>query len=472
MNILILGAGQVGAATAASLLSAGTNITVVDTDSERLKLLRDQFDLATIEGDAAHPSTLTRAGAGDADIVLAVTGSDQANLVACKLAATLFGTPTRIAAIRERDYLSHPEIFNPENFSVDLAICPEQIVTEYISRLIEYPEALQVVDFAGGLAQLVAVCAVDGGPLVGQELQALRVHMPRVDARMAAIFRAGRALTPDGHTIVEAGDEVFFIAARQHIRAVMCELRRKDKPVRRVMIAGGGDIGSRLAKALEQHHEVKLIELRKPLAKSLASELKHTLVLAGNATDEALLEMESVEAMDIFCAVTNDDESNIMSALLAKRMGAHKVLALVNHRVYANLVQGGPLDIAVSPAQATIGALLTHVRHGDVAMCHSLRRGAAEALEMVVHGDANTSKVVGRRVDEIELPSEAMIVALVRWQEDLGNKARGRRAPEGEVIMAHHDTVIESGDHVIVFVTDMRVMAGVEKLFQVSVTAQ
>lgn len=469
MNILILGAGQVGMATAASLVSEGTNITVVDMDPERLRLLQDRFDLATVEGNASHPSILTRAGAGDADIVLAVTRTDQVNLVACKLAATLFGVPTKIARIRAGDYLSHPDIFNKENFSVDLAICPEQIVAEHISRLIEYPESLQVVDFAGGLAQLVGVCALDGGPLVHHELQELGIHMPRIDARVAAIFRRGRALTPDGHTVIEPGDEVFFIAARQNIRAVMCELHQQDKPVRRIMIAGGGNIGARLAKAQEQHHEVKLIELRKSVAKSLAGELEHTLVLAGDATDEALLEMENVEAIDMFCAVTNDDEANIMAALLAKRMGARKVLALVNRGAYANLVQGGPLDIALSPAQATIGTLLARVRHGDVAVCHSLRSGAAEALEMVAHGDANTSKIIGRRVDEVALPSEATIAALVRRQGDEGNRAAGNS--DGKVIIAHHDTVIESGDHVIVFVTNKRIMSRIEKLFQVSVPA-
>jgi trk system potassium uptake protein len=459
VNILILGAGQVGSAVAEHLISENTDITIVDTDDARLRYLQDRMDINTVCGDASYPSVLERAGAKDADLLLAVTRSDQTNLVACKLASTLFHTPTKVARIRTADFLARQELFSTENFAVDLAICPEQIITDYIVRLVEYPEALQVIEFANGLLQLVAIRAFHGGPLVGHELQDLRQHMPQIDTRVVAIFRSDRALIPEGHTVIEAEDEVFFLAAKRHIRAVMGEMRRMDKPVKRVMIAGGGNIGRRLAKALEPSYQVRIIEINKPAAQSLAAELDRSLVLMGDATDEDLLNAEGVADMDLFCALTNDDENNIMSSLLAKRLGVRRVITLINRRAYVNLLQGDQIDIAISPAQATIGSLLTHVRRGDITAVHSLRRGAAEALEMVAHGELASSKVVGRRIDEIDWPRGATVGAIVRHA---GNQSEPR------VIMAHHDTVVESDDHVIVFVTNKRLVPKIEKLFQVS----
>ncbi len=457
MKIIILGAGQVGASVAESLCSEANDITIVDTDPVRLKLLQDRLDLRTVVGNAAHPSVLTRAGAHDADLMLAVTRSDETNLVACKLAARIFNTPTRIARIRAPDYLEHREIFEEDSFAVDFTICPEQIITDYIVKLIEFPEALQVLEFAGGKVSLVAVRAVHGGPMVGHELQEIRRHMPNVDTRVVAIFRQDAPIIPEGHTVIEAGDEVFFLAATEHIRGVLRELRRMDKPIRRIMIGGGGNIGTRLAKALEAHYQVKLIEFNKAHAERLGGELNRTLVLAGDVTDEELLETENIGEMDMFCALTNDDENNIMSSLLAKRMGARKVVALINRKSYVNLLQAGEIDIAISPAQATIGTLLAHVRRGDVVAVHSLRRGAAEALELIAHGDYSSSQVVGRRIEEINLPTGATIAAVVRGT-----------GPDARVIIAHHDTLIEPDDHVIVFVVNKRMLSKVEKLFQVS----
>ncbi|MGH8636974.1 MAG: Trk system potassium transporter TrkA [Burkholderiales bacterium] len=467
MKILVLGAGQVGSSVAESLVSEANDITVVDLNAARLAQLQDRFDLRTVVGNAGHPSVLIQAGIEDADMLVAVTQSDETNLVACKLAHKLFNTPTRIARIRAADYLDHPDIFSEDNFAVDLAICPEQILTDYIVKLIEFPESLQVLEFAGGRLSLVAVLAFHGGPLVGHQLQEIRSHMPHINARVAAIFRRDSPIMPEGSTVIEAGDEVFFLAASEHIRDVLRELRRMDKPARRVLIGGGGNIGRRLARALEQHYDVKVIEFNKAGAQRLASELDKTLVIAGDITDEELLESENADEMDIFCAVTNDDENNIMSSLLAKRMGARKTIALINRTSYVDLVQTGRIDIAISPAQATIGTLLAHVRRGDCVAVHSLRRGAAEALELIADGDRKSSKVVGRKVEEIDLPKGATIAALVRQRSDLDTRDSRRRA--GEVIIAHHDTVIQADDHVIVFAVNKRIVPKVEKLFQVGV---
>jgi trk system potassium uptake protein TrkA len=264
---------------------------------------------------------------------------------------------------------------------------------------------------------------------------------------------------------------VFFLAATENIRGVLRELRRMDKPVKRVMIGGGGNIGRRLARAIEKRYNVKIIEFSKTGAERLAAELDHTLVLAGDVTDEELLRSENIGEMDVYCAVTNDDENNIMSSLLAKRLGAHKVIALINRSSYVNLVQSGQIDIAISPAQQTIGTLLAHVRRGDCAVVHSLRRGAAEALELIAHGDPRSSKVVGRRVEEIELPRGAAIGAVVRrrGRPAAAGQARRDNGNDDEVLIAHHDTIIEPEDHVIVFVVNKRTVPQVEKLFQVDV---
>ncbi|HZR70935.1 MAG TPA: Trk system potassium transporter TrkA [Burkholderiales bacterium] len=454
MKIVILGAGQVGSTVAESLVSEANDITVVDIDSARLRNLQDRLDLRTVVGSAAHPSVLVEAGIEDSDLVIAVTQSDETNLVACKLAEQLFNVPTRIARIRATDYLVNERVLGDECFAVNLAICPEQVLTDYIVKLVQFPEALQVLEFAHGKVSLVAVRAFQGGPLVGHQLKDIRSHLPSVNTRIAAIFRGDSPIVPEGDTVVDAGDEVFCLAATRDIRHVMRELRRMDKPVQRIMIAGGGNIGLRLGGALERDYSVKVIEYSKKRCELLSSRLDRALVLQGDVTDEALLEAENVDDMDMFIAVTNDDENNIMSALLAKRMGAKRVVALINRRSYVDLLQSGQIDIAISPAQATIGTLLAHVRRGHVTQVHSLRRGAAEALEAVVHGDRESCRCIGRRIDEMDLPKGATIAAIVRGDE---------------VIMAHHDTVIQAEDHVIIFVTDKKTLPRVEKLFQVGV---
>jgi trk system potassium uptake protein TrkA len=452
LKIIILGAGQVGGNLAESLVAENNDITVVDLDTTRLSLLQDRFDLRTVRGHAAHPSVLKQAGADDADMLVAVTQSDETNLVACRLAATLFNVPTRIARLRSNDFLGLEAGFLAEHFGVNDVISPEQEVTDTLRRLIEHPEALQVLDFAGGKVRLVAVRAYHGGPLVGHELQDIKRHMPDMECRIPAIYRRDRGIVPKGITVIEPGDEVFFLARKQDIPSVMRELRRMERPVRRVMIAGGGNIGRRLAARIERDYDVKVIDHNKAVSSLLAEQLHHTLVLQGDATDEELLDQENIAAMDVFCALTNDDEDNIMSALLAKRMGAHRVIALINRSAYVDLVQGGEIDIAISPAQATVGPLLSKIRRGDMVAVHSLRRGAAEVLEVVVHGDAKTSRVVSRRIGEIDLPEGATIAAIIR---------------NNDVIIAHHDTLIEAEDHLILFALNKRIIPKVEKLLQV-----
>ena len=451
MKIVILGAGQVGRSAAQSLSREEANeVTVVDLDEDILRNLQDRLDIRTVAGNASYPTVLEAAGAPEADIIVALTSSDEVNMMACEIAYTLYRTPTKIARIRSSEYTSRPELFSDDALNVDVFISPEQLVTEYVERLIKYPGALQVLDFADGKVQLVGVRALKGGPLVGQRLRELAQHLPKAEARVVAIYRSGRSVPPEGDTVIESGDEVFFLAARSDIRKVMSEMRKQDGPVKKVVIAGGGNIGFRLARTLEKTSQVKLIERDLRRARKASELLESAIVLNGDAADEELLVEENIDSADVFAALTNSEEANILSAMLAKRLGAHKVMALINKPSYADLIESGSIDIAISPQTITIGSLLAHVRRGDVVRVHSLRRGAAEALEAVVHGDENSSRVVGKRVEQIILPEGTSIGAIVRGEE---------------VIMAHHDTVVQADDHAILFLSDRRHLEAVERLF-------
>ncbi len=461
MNILILGAGQVGSTAAYQLAREEANeVTVVDINATVLRDLQDRLDIRTVVGNASHPDVLARAGARDADIVIALTSQDEVNMVACQVAYTFFRTPTKIARIRSTEYINYrgrdgEELFAQAALPVDVAISPEQLVMEYIEQLIHFPGAFQVLDFSGGKVRLVGARAHRGGLLVDQQIKTLKEHIPGVETRIAAIYRNGESIVPDGNTLIREDDEVFFIASREDTRLVMNEMRRPEDAVRRVIIAGGGNIGYRLAAALEDTNQVKVIERNRDRAKVISERLGKAIVLHGDAADEELLLEENVDGADIFVAVTNAEEANILSAMLAKRIGCKKAMALINRPSYAELVEAGTIDVAVSPQQITIGALLAHVRRGDVVRVHSMRRGRAEAIEAIVHGSEADSRVVGKPVEKIPLPPGAAIVAIYR---------------DDKILEAHHDSVVEEDDHVILFISDRRQTEEVERLFEVGVS--
>jgi K+ transport systems, NAD-binding component len=470
VKIIILGAGQVGRTAAYHLAREEANdVTVVDLDEGLLRDLQDRIDIRTVQGNAASPRTLESAGARDADMIVALTNSDETNMVACHVAWTLFGTRTKIARIRSRDYTKYQKLFvstdgvpegvepvpvgtaaGPLGFAVDMYLSPEQSVTSYIERLIRYPGALQIVDFAEGKVRLVGLKAIRGGALIGRPLRELKSHMRNSEARVAALYRKGESIEPEGDTEIRDGDEVFFVAATQDIRAVMKEMQKLEDPVKRVVIAGGGNIGFRLAQTLDEENQVKVIERDSKQARKIAAQLRNSVVLVGDAADEELLVEENIDSVDVFCALTNSEEANILSAMLAKRLGARRVMALISRPAYADLTAMGEIDVAIAPQTVTIGSLLAYVRRGDVVQVHSLRRGSAEAMETIAHG-ARGGKVVGRPIEDIKLPEGAKIVTIVRGDR---------------VIMAHHDTVIENGDHVILFLSDRRHVEQVERLFQ------
>ena len=470
MNIVILGAGRVGESVAESLASERNDITVIDTDPARLRLLQDRLDLRGVVGNGIQPSVLAEVGIEDADMLIACAPLDETNLTVCKVAHDLYNVPTTVARLRSPEFADGSPLMGKGGFGVDRVICPEETVTQYIRKLIEYPEALQVLEFAHGLVSLIAVRAVAGGPLVQHSLAEIPALVPGIAMRIVAIYRENKALAVvDGPTRIEPGDEVFVLASTEDIRKVLGALRKMDRSVKRVMIAGGGKVGLRLARQLAPELQLKIIEANRARCEYLATEWPSSaMVLHGDSTDEELMSDENVQEMDLFIALTSDDEDNILACLLAKRIGARRVLALINRRAYADLVQGTTIDIAISPSHTVIGELLAFVRRGDVEAVHSLRRGAAEALEAVVRGDAKTCRFAGRRIEDVGLPEGAQVGALVRGL----HRADGSEVPEGDakpqVLIAHHDTVVQPGDHVIVFVPRKSMVRQVERLFQVS----
>nr|UOP05506.1 Trk system potassium transporter TrkA [Conchiformibius kuhniae] len=458
MKILILGGGQVGSAIAQELATMpGHDITVIDTDEHTLKTLGIQFDVQTITGNGASPVSLERAGAADADMLLALTRSDETNLVACKIAAAMFNVPNRIARVRSADYLGNtaenalPEALGA--FDVTDSIHPEELVTEHLSGLLNYVRALQVLPFAHERVQMIIAQAKSRDALIGKNIADIHSLLPEhTDCQICAIYRNNRLIVPQAATVVEEGDEICFAADSRHVSAVMGVLFHYEQKPRRVMIAGGGNIGFRLARQLEERFNIKIIELNPNRAEWLAERLDHALVLQGSASDENLLAREYIDEIDIFCALTNDDENNIMSGLLAKNLGAKRVICIINRSRYVDLITGNQIDIVVSPHMITIGSILAHVRRGDIAAVYPLRRGTAEAIEVVVHGDRRTS-LVGRRIDEIKWYAGCHIAAIVRGD----NVMMGRN---------HHETVAE-GDHLILFVARRRILRELEKLIQV-----
>ncbi len=462
MRIIILGAGRVGESVAESLVSEQNDITIVDRDARRLRDLEDRMDLRGVAGNAIEPSVLERAGIRDADMLIACAELDETNLVACKVAHDRFGVPSTIARLRSPEFIESDPLLGKEGFSVDHVICPEESVVRYVQKLIDYPEALQVLEFSKGRAHLIAVRATAGSTLVNHTISEFRGLFPQAQMRVVAVYRNDVELACGPDTRIDPGDEVFLLADQDQIRFALAGIHNFDQPVRRVMIAGAGRVGLRLARRLAGRYQVKLIERDPVRCEYLAAQLPtDMLVLEGDGTDEELLADENVASMDLFLALTSDDEDNILSAMLAKRLGARRVLALINRRAYADLIQGSTIDIAVSPAHTVIGELLAHVRRGDVVAVHSLRRGAAEALEGVARGDAKTSRLVGRSVAQLEalLPAGVRLAAVVRGE--------GR---EQQVLMPHHDTFIATDDHLIMFIPNKRQVRDVERLFQVSAT--
>lgn len=416
MRIVILGAGQVGGTLAHNLVHEDNDITLIDINEDRLRDLQHRLDIKTVQGCASYPNVLIEAGIQQADMLIAVTDSDEINMMGCQIAYSLFHTPTKIARIRSSHYYQYPELFSNAHINVDVCISPEQLVTEHIVNLIDYPGASQVLDFAEGKVLLVTIVPQADGVMVGKTIGQLDEHLRSIEAGVIALFRDNVVIPLDDNCVLAKGDEVLFIASPQAIHQVLIALGRYTQPNRRIIIAGGGHIGSKLAQTLENRYRIKVIDHSPERANYLASQLHKATVLQGDIADRELLLHENIEFTDVFCAVTNDDEANIMSCLQAKRLGTRHVMALVNRSAYVDLIDDSNIDHAISPQLITIGSILTKLRRGNMVKVHRLH-DEAEAIELIIHGDEHTSQVIGRSLEEIELPPSCLIAAIVREEK-------------------------------------------------------
>ncbi len=456
MNIVILGAGQVGSSLAELLAYENHNVTVVDLDRLRLQRLQDRLDIRTICGHASHPDVLSQTGLDGADLLIAATQNDETNILACQIAHINHKAVTKIARVRSQSYLDHPELFNRDAEAgcvpIDVLISPESLVKDYILQLIDYPGSLQVINFAQGKVRLVAVRAEESGLLVNKKIGLIKEHLPEnIKTRIVAIYRKDEIVMPTADVVIKEEDEVFFLAKSEHISTIVSELRRrKIRPSRNIMIGGGGNIGFSLAQALEKAHQVKLIDRSIQQARQNAEILEKTIIIHGDVSDKDLLLEENIDDIDLFIAVTNNDEANIISGMLAKKLGVKRVIALVNNQSYVELIQRNSIDVAISADSITTSHLLHYMREGDTVKAAALRRGTAEAMEVVAHGSENSSDIIGKQIGDIPWPKDITIGCIIR---------------DEEVLIAHRNLVIEAEDHAILFVSDTSSAAEVLQLF-------
>jgi len=451
-KIAVLGGGQVGSSLAKILTDDGNDITLIDTNSSVLEDLQDDNDIKTIHGNASSPSILEQAEVRDCDILIATTASDEVNLVSCHLAKKMFNVPTVIARLRNSEFQVSASGFDLDLFSIDSIISPSQLVTDFIKNIIEHPGAFQAYDFADGKLQVIGATVLKDGPLSGRKLSEFKKHLPNVDVKVIALYRNRKVLPVNGSTIIETGDDLFFIATEENMR-FMSELSKNQSRIENIMIAGGGIVGMTLAAKLSQKFSTKIIEKDLIRSKYLSESLENTVVLNDDISDESLLDNEGIEEVDYFCSVTNDDQMNILSAKLAKDLGAKKSIAIINKLSYRKLVSK-EIDVVISPEDVTIGSILASVRTSDVVKVHSLGFGEAELLEIIIHGDSKTSKVVGKKVSELELPSGCRIGAVYR---------------QGKIILLNEDLNIKSNDRLIIYLLHKKDFSKLAKLLQVSI---
>ena len=451
-KIAVLGGGQVGSSLAKILTDDGNDITLIDTNLSVIEDLQEDNDIKTIYGNASSPSVLEHAEVNDCDILIATTASDEVNLVSCHLAKKMFNVPTVIARLRNSEFQVSTSGFDLDLFSIDSIISPSQLVTDFIKNIIEHPGAFQAYDFADGKLQVIGATVLKDGPLAGRKLSEFKKHLPNVDVKVIALYRDRKILPVNGTTVIETGDDLFFLATEENMR-FMSELSKNQSRIENIMIAGGGIVGMTLADKLSQKFSTKIIEKDLIRSEYLSESLEDTVVLNDDISDESLLDNEGIEEVDYFCSVTNDDQMNILSAKLAKDLGAKKSIAIINKLSYRKLVSK-EIDVVVSPEDVTIGSILASVRTSDVVKVHSLGFGEAELLEIIIHGDNKTSKVVGKKVSELELPSGCRIGAIYR---------------EGKVILLNEDVCIQSNDRLIIYLLHKKDFPKLAKLLQVSI---
>ncbi len=449
MKVLILGAGRVGGSLARALVANGYDVSIVDQEKSSLSVLEEKLDIMSVIGHASHPLTLKKAGANEETIVIAVTSVDEVNIVACQIAKKHFNVKKTICRLAEKSYKDDLQLFG-EN-SIDIVINPENEVMHHLKELITHPGTEQIEEFADGKVNLVSVKAKKKGKLVGRALKGIRDDIPNTDAFVASIYRKGKPFIPTAETVIKENDEVYFVSSSDNVDKIVNEFRDIHDDYSRIMIAGGGKIGFSLANEIENNYKVKLVDSNADKCSFLSKNLNKTIVLNGSATDEDLLLNEGINNIDLFCALTDDDETNLMSSLLAKKMGAKKTMIILNNPSYLGLVPGF-IDIYIAPYRLTVSSVLQDLRESDVAQDVLLKMDTgAEAIEGIVHANEYTSNLFGKSLKEIPLPEGASIGAVIR---------------NGKLLVPDVDVKLSINDHLIIFLSNKDKVAEVEVLFK------
>jgi trk system potassium uptake protein TrkA len=453
MKVIVCGAGQVGYNIARHLAGEGNDVTVIDQRPELISKISDTLDVKGLVGFASHPNMLESAGAADSDMVIAVTFADEVNMVACQICHSLFKVPTKIARVRHQSYLEPMwrDLFSRDHMPIDVIISPEVEVARAVVRRLQVPGAIDVIPFAGGRVSLVGVHCSTDCPVVHTPLRQLTELFPDLGMLVVGILRGDRLIVPTGDDHMIPGDDVYFTVDTNHMDRALAAFGHEEEEARRIIIVGGGNIGMSLAREIEESFpdvNLKIIEIDADQAKAAADQLQRGVVLHGNALDREILEEANVAATETIVAVSNDDEVNVLSSLLAKRYGAKRAVTLINNSSYGPLVSSLGIDVVVSPRDVTVSTILQHVRRGRIRAVHSIREGLAEVIEAEA---LETSPLMGTPLREVKLPSGIIVGAILR---------------EDEVIIPNGDTVIRTKDRVIMLAAAGQVKK-VEKLFSV-----
>ncbi|MDX8405837.1 MAG: Trk system potassium transporter TrkA [Mariprofundus sp.] len=451
MNVVILGAGEVGYHIASRLATEGNNVSVVDQDEERLQVIADAMDVRTVCGKASYPSILEQAGAAHADMLIAVTTNDEVNMLACQVAHSLFKVPTKLARVREQDYVKHTDLFGRDDLPIDKMISPEGEAAKVVMGRLKVSSAQDAREFFDGAINLVEVSVRPKSKLAGLALFELPDVMGDLGVYVVAHEHSGRWRVPKGETVLLAGDSIYVAVRKVDLDALMetIDLTHQTPAGRNVMMVGGGRIGYLVAKELEQAGaKVKIIECNAERAEWLSDQLENVIVIHGDALDRKLLEEENVERMDDFLALTNDDENNILGSLIAKRYGVGHVVTLVNRAIYTQLVRQIGLDVTVSPRLSTVATILSHIRKGRIHGMASLADGQLEVLEAEA---LETSSVLNVPLIDLKMPADTVIGAILR---------------DGEIIIPNGSVMVKTHDRVLI-VTTSESVSQVEKLFEV-----
>jgi trk system potassium uptake protein TrkA len=441
VKVLVCGAGEVGFNIARQLAAEDNDVVVIDHSPERIQKVGDGLDVQALLGFASHPDMLEQAGAEDAEMLIAVTQSDEINIVACQVAHSLFSVPTKIARIRHQAYLdpAWADLFSREHMPIDVIISPEVEVAKSVARRLDVPGALDMAGFAGDRVRLVGVRLGDACPIVNTPLRQLNELFPDLNITIVSIVRDDHILYPQSMEQLLPGDEVYFIGETAHLGRAMTLFGHEEEAARRLIIVGGGNIGLLLARQIEAKGPtvtLKLIELDKERAEYVADQLERTIVLNGDALDTDILEEANVANTETIIAVTDNDEVNVLAAVLAKRHGCLRAVSLINASTYAPLISPLGIDASVSPREITVSTILQHIRRGRIRSVYSLLAGEAEVIEAEA---METSPLVGSPLAEVKLPKGVLVGAVVRGEKVI--------VPRGRTVIKEHDRVVIFAPH-------------------------